>query len=155
MAEVLGVTASVIAVTTLAWNSSKRLYELVDALSNAPEAISHTKDSLSTTQSALQTLKHNLNTEKSGAFDALLQRFRVAEVLESSHKECDRFGRKIGTYTQHSKEATFSKRDRFIVTFHESEIKQFNGRLHDHRQIIMIVTTSMNLYVSRYKIPPL
>ena len=155
MAAALGVTASVIAVTTLAWDSSKRLYELVDGLNNAPEAISHTKANLSTTQNALQTLEHNLTTEKSGAFDALLQRLRVAAVLESSHKECDRFSRKIETYTKHSKDATFSKRDRFIVNFHESEIKQFNGRLQDHRQVIMLVTTSMNLYVSSQNILPL
>ena len=148
MAEALGVTASVIAVTTLAWDSSKKLYELIDGLSNAPEAISHTKANLSTTQSALQTLKQNLTTENSADFDTLLQRFRVAETLEGSHKECDRFSRKIETYTKHSKDATFSKRDRFIVNFHESEINQFNGRLQSHRQVIMLVTTSMNLYVS-------
>ena len=155
MALALGVTASVIAVTTLAWDSSKRLYDLVDGLNNAPEAISHTKANLSTTQSALQTLKQNLTTENSAAFDTLLQRFRVAEALEALHKECDRFSRKIKTYTKHSKDATFSKRDRIIVNFHESEINQFNGRLKDYRQIIMLVTTSMNLYVSRYRVLPL
>lgn len=155
MAVALGVTASVIAVTTLAWDSSKRLYDLVDGLNNAPEAISHTKASLSTTQNALQTLKHNLTTENSAAFDMLLRRFRMVEALEGSHKECDRFSRKIETYTKHSKDVTFSKRDRFIVNFHDSEIKQFNGRLQDHWQAIMLVTTSMNLYVSSYIILPL
>ena len=151
MAEVLAVTGSVITVATLAWQSSKRLHELVDALNNAPEAIAHTKFNLSSMQSTLETLRHTLDTEKSAAFEAALQGTRLADALEGSQQECDRFGKKIQTYTKHSKDTTVSKRDRFTLNFHESEINRFNGRLQDHRQVITLVLTSMNLYVSRCK----
>ena len=62
MAEALGVTASVIAVPTLVWESSKKLYELVDKLRDVPKAITHTKFNLFTTQSAIETLKVDLAT---------------------------------------------------------------------------------------------
>ena len=152
MAEALGVTASVIAVATLAWESSKKLYELVDKLRDVPKAIMHTKANVSTTQSAIDTLILDLATGDAAMFDAVLQRFRMVEALEWSRKECDKFGQKIETYTKHSKDGTFSKRDRFIVNFHESEINQFNHRLRDHQQLITLVTTSMNLYVARDEI---
>ncbi|KAF6217488.1 hypothetical protein HO133_006826 [Letharia lupina] len=149
MAEVLAVTGSVITVATLAWQSSKRLHELVDALNNAPEAIAHTKFNLSSMQSTLETLRHTLDTEKSAAFEAALQGTRLADALEGSQQECDRFGKKIQTYTKHSKDTTVSKRDRFTLNFHESEINRFNGRLQDHRQVITLVLTSMNLIISK------
>lgn len=149
MAEALGVTGNVNAVASLAWQSSKMLYDLVDRLNDAPQAISHIKSNLSTIQSALDTLRLNLTAEKSATFDSLLQTFRVAEALEGSREECDRFGRKIETFTKHSKSTTFSKRDRFMVNFHESEIDRLNDRLQDHRQVIVLVTTSMNLQVPR------
>ena len=152
MAEALGVTAGVITVATLAWESSKKLYELVDKLSDVPQSISHTKSNLSTTQSAIETLKLDLATGDSALFDALLQKLRMAEALEGSGKECDMFGQKIETYTKHSKDGTFSKRDRLIVNFHESEINRFNGRLRDHQQLITLVTTSMTLYAARNEI---
>ena len=148
MAEGLGVAASVIAVATLVWESSKQLYELVNGLSKAPQAISRTKANLSAMQSALDTLRLSLTAEKSAAFDSLLQRLRVAEAINGLQEECDRFGRKIKSFTKHSEGATFSKRDGFIVNLPESEIDQFNGRLQDHRQVNMLVTTSMNLSVS-------
>ena len=131
MAEVLGVTASVVAIATLAWDSSKTLYRLVDGLHNAPEAIAH-KNNLSLTQSALQTLKLDLKTQNSSDLDLLLQKVRLADALKSSQKLCDRFGKKIDTYTKHSKDATFSKRDRFIVNLHETEIYRFTSDLQDH-----------------------
>lgn len=148
MAE-LAVTGSVITVAALAWQSTKRLYGLVDALNNAPEAIAHTKFNLSSMQSTLETLRHTLDTEKSAAFEAALQGTRLADALEGSQQECDRFGKKIQTYTKHSKDTTVSKRDRFTLNFHESEINRFNGRLQDHRQVITLVLTSMNLIISK------
>ena len=152
MAEALGVTSSVIAVAALAWESSKKLYELVDKLRDVPKAIMHTKANLSTTQSAIDTLKQDLATGDSAMFDAVLQRFRMTEALEWSRKECDLFRQKIETYIKHSKDGTFSKRDRFIVSLHESEINQFNRRLRDNQQLITLVTTSMNLYVAKDEI---
>ncbi|KAF6235194.1 hypothetical protein HO173_006388 [Letharia columbiana] len=148
MAE-LAVTGSVITVAALAWQSTKRLYGLVDALNKAPEAIAHTKFNLSSMQSTLETLRHTLDTEKSAAFEAALQGTRLADALEGSQQECDRFGKKIQTYTKHSKDTTVSKRDRFTLNFHETEINGFNGRLQDHRQVITLVLTSMNLIISK------
>ena len=47
MAETVGLTASVIAVATLAWKSSKTLYELLKDLDEVPEIISNTRYNLS------------------------------------------------------------------------------------------------------------
>lgn len=151
MAEVLAVAGSVITVATLAWDSTKKLHGLVDALKDAPKAIAHTKFILSSMDSTLVTLKHTLDTEKSAAFEAALQGTRLADALEGSQQECDRFGKKFQTYTKHSKDTTVSKRDRFTLNIHESEINRFNDRLHDHQRFITLDLTSMILYVSRCK----
>lgn len=42
----LSVTASVIAITTLTWQSCKAAYDLVDGLAEAPQAIARSKNSL-------------------------------------------------------------------------------------------------------------
>ena len=152
MAEALSVTAGVISVATLAWESSKKLYELIDKLRVLPKAITHTKSILSITQNAIETLKVDLATGDSALFDAVLQRFRMAETLEGSRKECDALRQKIETYIKHSKDGTFGKRDRLTVSLHESEINRFNSRLRDHQQPITLVTTSMSLYVARDEI---
>ena len=122
MAEALGVTASVITVAALVQESSKKLYELVDKLRDVLKAIMYTKANLSITQSAIDTLKQDLAIGDSAMFDAVLERFRMIEALEWSRKECDLFRQKIEIYIKYSKDGTFSKRDRFIVSLYESEI---------------------------------
>ncbi|KAF4628710.1 hypothetical protein G7Y89_g9442 [Cudoniella acicularis] len=47
----LSVTASTIGIATLAWQSCKAVYQLVDGLKEAPKAIAHSKKLLSETQS--------------------------------------------------------------------------------------------------------
>ena len=58
----LSVTASMIAIATLAWQSCKAAYDLIDGLAEAPQAINRSKNSLIETQKTLDTLQQTLTT---------------------------------------------------------------------------------------------
>ena len=96
-------------------------------------------------QSALETLRVNLDKQGPAASDLVLQDMRLADALKGAQQLCDRFRSKCETYTKHSKDTALSKRDRIIVNLHESDFNKFNSRLQDHRQVILLVTTSVNL----------
>src|SRR5271170_6099994 len=107
----LSVTASVIAVATLAWASSKAAYELIDGLVDAPKAIAHSKNLLSETQNTLDSLKDALTSgsEPAGVLGSILQKIRLGVALESTRGVCNEFGETIKGFTSHSTDLRFSK----------------------------------------------
>jgi len=72
----LSLTASVIAIATLAWQSSKAVYDVVDGLMEALNAIANSKRLLSQTQNTLDTLTDTLiaGTETPGVLNSALQK---------------------------------------------------------------------------------
>ena len=147
MADPLSITASVIAVATLAWQSSKTTYEIIDKITGAPDAITHSRSVLLQTQSTLESLKETLLMgNNSGAFDAVLQKINIRVALELTQRLCDRFTKVIRGVTSRSIDSKFSKRDRLAVSFRESSITNFNRQLGDCQRTISIVLTSITLY---------
>ena len=143
----LSLTASVIAVATLAWQSSKAAYDVVDGLMEAPNAIADSKRLLSQPQTTLDTLRDTLTvgTETPGALDSALQKIKLDIALESARCLCDEFRKTMTRYTSHSTDLRFSNRDRFTVNLHESKIIKFNKQLGECQRTISLVLVSINL----------
>ncbi|KAI8633879.1 hypothetical protein F5Y19DRAFT_462118 [Xylariaceae sp. FL1651] len=135
----LSVTASAIAVTSLAWQSCKAAYELVDGMIEAPEAIAKSRSSLIETQKALDALHKLLETPSERAY-----------VLESisTKRVCDDFTATITRFTSHSTEGRFSKRDRLMISFSDAKIDKCNRNLGDCQRTMSMVVGSINLVIT-------
>ncbi|ORY60788.1 uncharacterized protein BCR38DRAFT_487846 [Pseudomassariella vexata] len=135
------VTASVIAIATLALQSAKAAYDLVDGLAEAPLAIARSKTSLMETQKILGALQQMLTTasEPAGVIEPVLRMIELAETLKSARHVCDQFSTAIVSFTSHSTDGRFSKRDRLTVNFHEPKIHKLNKELDDCQRTVSMV----------------
>jgi hypothetical protein len=122
----LSVTAGVIAIATVAWQSCKAAHCLVNALVEAPQAITRAKNSLIETQKTLGALGQTLTTTSESVLDPVLRTIQLDATLASTQHLCDEFTAAITRYTSHSTEERFSKRDRIMANFHESKITRLN-----------------------------
>lgn len=140
-------TASVIAVATLAFQSCKATYDLIDRLAGAPQAIARAKTSVAETQTTVNALKQALttNSEPSGRLDSILGTIDLEGTLISVQRLCDEFATAITSFTSHSTDAKFSKRDRIVVNFRESRIRSLEEKLGYCQQTLSMVLVSINL----------
>jgi Fungal N-terminal domain of STAND proteins len=145
----LSVTASTIAVATLAWQSSKAVYELVDGLIGAPKAVAHSKTLLSETQNTLESLRDMLSPESEAGpvLGSVLQKIKLDVALRSAQGVCDKYGNTIRGLTSHSTDARFSGRDRVAISLQESKINKFNQQLGECQRTISLALISISLQV--------
>ena len=143
----LSVTASVIGITTFAWDSCKAAYELIDGLVNAPKVVAHSKNLLSETQGTLNGLKNAITSGSapSAILDSILQEIRLGVALESARAVCDEFSETIRRFTNHSTDLRLSKCDRLTITFRESTINRLNQQLGECQRTISLTLVSINL----------
>jgi hypothetical protein len=143
----LSLTASVIAVTTLAWQSTKAAYDIVDGLVEAPNIIADSKRLLSQTQNTLDTLSETLDTgtRTPSVLESVLQKIKLNSTLESVQRLCGEFSETLIGYTKHSTDSGFGKRDRLIVSLHESKIARFNKQLGGCQGTMSLIVGSINL----------
>ena len=141
----LSVTAGIIAVATVAWQSCKAAHCLVNALAAAPEAITRSKNSLIETQKTLGALQQTLTTTSENVLDPILRTIQLDATLTSTQRLCDEYTAAITRYTSHSTEERFSKRDRITAYFHESKIKILHRDLGDCQRTLSMVLVSINL----------
>ncbi|KAH7012594.1 uncharacterized protein B0I36DRAFT_378332 [Microdochium trichocladiopsis] len=146
----LSITASAIAVATLAAQSTKAIYQAIDGLAEAPHAIAHSKTLLAGTQTALDSLIGTLTTtqDTQARLGSVLRPLELDQTLRSTQQLCDKFGTTITKYTSRSTDARFSSRDRILVNFHESQIIRFNQELGDCQKTISLVLGTITLIVS-------
>jgi len=143
----LSFTASVIAVATLAWQSTKAAYDIVDGLVGAPSIIADSQRLLSQTQNTLDTLRETLGTDPGtpNVLESVLQKIKLNSTLESVQSLCSEFSETLRGCTKHSTDSKFGKRDRLIVSLHESKIARFNKQLGECQGTISLVVGSINL----------
>ncbi|ETS78636.1 hypothetical protein PFICI_10698 [Pestalotiopsis fici W106-1] len=146
----LSVTASVIAVATLAAQSVQAAYQVIDGLAQVPQAIANSKIILLETQSTLDALNGTLNEnlDKQAQFEPLLQMLALDRALGSTQDLCTKFGSTIAKYTRHSTELRFSNRDRILLNLHESHITNFNQQLNDCRNTLSLMIGTITLIIS-------
>ncbi|KAJ5945855.1 hypothetical protein N7454_002694 [Penicillium verhagenii] len=146
----LSVTASVIGVATLALQSCKVAYNVIDGLVEAPQAISRSKTFLSETQKTVDALRRALatNSDPPSSLNSILGTMDLAGMLKSVQLLCDEFATTITSFTSHSTDGKFSKRDRITVNIHESKIKRLDTDLGCCQRTLSMVLVSINLTVA-------
>ncbi|KAN0072333.1 hypothetical protein V8E54_009262 [Elaphomyces granulatus] len=135
----VSLTASVIAFATLATQSCKATYDLIDGLKGAPQVIANSKTLLSETQKTLDTLEQTLTTgpEMSSTLASALRMIELDSTLKSTKSLCDEFRMTITKFTSHSTESK-------IVSSHTSEdIKRLSDSFRDQEQALVNLGTEL------------
>lgn len=144
MADPLSITSGILAVVGAAYTSTKGLYDLIDGLQNAPKAIAEMKSDIGAVQGVLKALETNLR-EKPAALTPIFERVRIKETVGACDDITKNFTQTIEKYTAHSKDGSFSKRDRLTVTFRKSKLDGFRTRLNAAKDTVQFAVTSANL----------
>lgn len=145
----LSITANVIAVATLAWQSCKSVHGLIDGLADAPRFIADSKSVLSETRNTLDSLKGMLemHAQTPSVLGHALQKISLDFALQSTQRLCDEFSHTIAMYTSRSTDSTLARRDRLAVNLHESKFNKLNKQLGDCQQTISLALASIILFV--------
>ncbi|KAH8595153.1 hypothetical protein B0O99DRAFT_464348, partial [Bisporella sp. PMI_857] len=140
MADPVGLAASVITIAALAYDSSKKLFELINAFQDISPALSDLCVDLETVQRLLQSLEDALK----GTNDAILSDGLkkcledLKPSMEACSKACGEFVAKLEEKTSHSTKDRVSRRDKVRLLFEEKSIAAFKCRLGSHKLTINI-----------------
>jgi hypothetical protein len=147
MAEAVGLTASIIAITSLAYQNSKTLYELLGGIRNAPKTLQGLNVELSAISQLLKSIKSAMEDNSDDSFSDGIKKCleEVKPALTGCGKTCDEFTEKIGKIMSHSDEKHTSKRDRIKLQFEEKEILAFRYRLGSYKATLNIALSLASL----------
>ncbi|OJD10871.1 hypothetical protein AJ78_08233 [Emergomyces pasteurianus Ep9510] len=159
MADPLSITASVVTIATLAYASSKSLYQTISGICNAPQNLVHLKTDIEMLCEAIMSLQRGL--EENGIDAALsdAQRSNLCEIkpiLEACQKACDAFKGKMERFMSHSSDGHIALRDRLKMHVQEKEIVAFEAQLGSYKSTLIVAleftvlkTTSENLTTAK------
>jgi len=147
MAEAVGLTASIIAIAALAYQSSKTLYELLDGIRNAPKTLQGLNEDLSAISHLLKSIKSAMEDSSDDSFSDGVKKCleEVKPALTGCGKTCHEFKEKMGKIMSHSDEKHTSKRDRIKLQFEEKDILAFRYRLGSYKATLNIALSLASL----------
>jgi hypothetical protein len=151
MADPVGLTASIIAIAGLAYQSCKALYELLDGIRNAPKTLQALNEDLSTVHNLLKSIKTAMEDSSDDSFsDGVKNCLEEAKpALTGCGKACDEFAEKMRKLMSHSHENHTSARDRIKLQFQEKDISAFKYQIGSYKATLNIALSLASLYVSR------
>ncbi|KAH6668665.1 hypothetical protein F5X68DRAFT_216602 [Plectosphaerella plurivora] len=142
----LSITAGVIAVATLAFQSSKALHDLVETYRHSNKMFSDLSaeiDSLSGVLCSLQTVSGD-----DRGFSFSQTQCRVLKTAEVALRNCtstlDAFGAKVNKLMSNSTAGNMSKRDKFLLHLKTNDIAAFRIQLGSYKSTLTIVLHSLN-----------
>jgi hypothetical protein len=147
MAEI-GLAASVIAVATLAYTSTKALYSTINEIHKAPKTLQQ----LGADLDVLQTLLESLSAEIKGKTDVQLSDGikeclkEIKPPLGGCAKACDEFKTKLSKITSNSTDKHIALVDKVKLQFEEKEISDFRYRLGSYKATLNIALSFASLY---------
>ena len=141
MTDPLSVSAGIIAVVTLAYSSSKTLFETVKGIRDAPKTFQDLSTDLEGLQAVLGLLGASLDSGgEAGSFSeaqvSCLE--HLATPLSACSDVCSEFKLKLEKSTRHSSDTHTSFRDSFKLQFKDTEITTFRYRLASYKLTLSI-----------------
>lgn len=148
--EPLSITASVISVTCLAYESCKALRNIIKGLANAPETLKGLHKSLETFENVTKLLQHDLDGLEDSAFSP--DQTDSLKALEPAMRDCktvcDAFAAKLAELTSHSNQDHVAWIDRFRLRFNDSDVQILKENLAQCQRTFNDALSFTNLYVS-------
>ncbi|KAJ5627354.1 hypothetical protein N7528_004781 [Penicillium herquei] len=141
MAEAAGLTASIIGIVTLAFQSSKTLYELIDGILNAPKHLKDLNEEVSTVSQVLSSLKSAVEgTSDDELSDGVKNNLRDAQpAIQGCERVCNELFQKISQITSHSSSTHTRLDDRIRLKFQDKAILAFKYRIESYKSTLSIV----------------
>lgn len=152
--EPLSITAAVIGVVRLTYDSCKSLNEKLKGIKNAPEKLETLHRDLDAFQAILNSQGEAsfsgledvaLSSDQQASLKALLT------VMEGCRTVCEAFEKKISHLTSHSDENRMALRDRIRLHFNDSDIGLLKENLAQSQRTLNDALGFANLYVSYFK----
>lgn len=127
--EPLSLTASVIGVTILAYNSCKKLKDTIQGLKQGtPDTLQNLQNAAGSFEAVLRPLEHDLggparmqSSRRNNGQASLRARTRVRDPTKPT--ACDEFTSRLAELTSHSDEQRVAPRDRTRLHFHHSDVR--------------------------------
>ncbi|KAF5244986.1 hypothetical protein FAUST_2095 [Fusarium austroamericanum] len=138
--EPISLTASVIAVATLAWNSGNELYSLVKTYNHANEIFQELSSDIHGLNSVLASLQ-SIGGEKKGASFSHTQCLCLKEVqpaIDYCLQAYEAFRVKVANLMCNSTSEHISKRDRLTLHFKSNDIVAFRIQLSSYKSTLTI-----------------
>lgn len=151
MSDPLSITASIVAIATLAYASSKALYEIIKDIQDAPKSFLDLNADLEALQAVLNSLKAELegNGRDAGLSDTQQSCLReLGPSLQGCSDACDQFKSKLVDIMSHTREGHSSFRDRVKLQFHDKEIAAFRFRLASYKSTLSVALGFASLQVA-------
>lgn len=141
MTDPLTVSAGIIAVVTVAYSSSKTLFEVIAGIHDAPKTFDDLRTDLGALQEVLGLLEARLDPGgQGGAFSeaqaSCLE--HLASPLRACADACSEFKLKLDRLMGHSTDGHTSFRDRLKLHFQDKGITAFRFRLASYKQTLSI-----------------
>lgn len=145
----LSITASVISVTSLAYQSCKALRNLIKGLTNAPDTLKALYNTLETFENVTKSLQNELDgLEDSALSPDQKDSLRALEpVMRHCNTVCDAFGTRLAELTSHSDQDHITWVDRFRLRFNDSDIQILKENLAQCQRTLNDALSFTNLYV--------
>lgn len=146
--EPLNITASVISVTCLAYESCKALKNMIKGLHNAPDTLKGLYDALGTFENVTKSLQHDLDELEDSAFSPdQKDSLRALEpVMRYCNTVCDAFATRLAELTSHSDQDHLTWIDRFRLRFNDSDIQILKENLAQCQRTLNDALSFTNLY---------
>lgn len=127
----LSITAGIIAVAGLAYNSCRALNDTIRGLKDVPDTLKSLQSSLGAFETVVEPLERDLEgLENSGLSDEQQASLRALDpVLRSCRTVCDDFARRLVELTSHSDEHRVAKLDRLRLHFYDGDIRVLKEKL--------------------------
>ena len=141
MTDPLTVSAGIIAVVTVAYSSSKTLFEVVEGIRDAPKTFEDLRTDLGALQEVLGLLGARLDPGGQGGTFSEAQVScleHLATPLRACSDACSEFKLKLDGMTRHSTDTHTSLRDRIKSLFKDEEIKTFRFKLASYKLTLSI-----------------
>lgn len=147
--EPLGITASVISVTSLAYQSCKALKDIIRSLRNAPDTLKSLYNSLGAFEDVTKSLQHDLDGLEDSAFSSdQKDSLRALEpVMRYCNTVCNAFATKLAELTSHSEQDHIAWIDRFRLRFNDGDIQILKENLAQCQRTLNDALSFTNLYV--------
>ncbi|KAG9232932.1 hypothetical protein BJ875DRAFT_465450 [Amylocarpus encephaloides] len=157
MTDPLSVTVGIIAVASLAYSSSKALYELISTIQDAPPVFQELNQYIAALSQILEALKTNLNGRGTRLSESQIECLQEAKpTLEGCDLACKDFKAKMEGLTIHSHDGRRSFRDSIKLHFQNKSISDFRIRLAGWKESLALaldvtLLTSMSANTEAFK----
>ncbi|KAJ5703573.1 hypothetical protein N7493_011498 [Penicillium malachiteum] len=150
MAEAASLTASIIGIVTLAYQSSKTLYELIDSILNAPKHLKDLNEDVTAITQVLSSRKSSVEgTSDDELSDGVKNSLRDSlPAIQGCERVCNELFKRISQITSHSSSTNIRRYDRLRLKFQDKAILAFKYRIESYKSTLSIVLGLVTLKAS-------